>query len=789
MKSILKLLKGAGWLNLLGMSVAFAAIYIILVQVNYDLGFNRSIKDADRIYVLATPEWFEPAKFQTYTNRPLPKAMFDASPEVEGYGVTKNVKKGKLLLQKKDKQLAFEVSFLSATLSTLRLFGYEAVAGTFEGMDKQETVAISESLAKRTGLQIGDAVDFEDEVLPHVTVAAIFKDWPINTVFGEVELIYSKAIETESIDDSSAWNFKHYVKLKSAGSREAFEQTAAVIMEKEIREEAKGEEYTEEQLAVALKENEVRLFALPEIYYSDLLTDSQYKGNLTTTITVLVVAVLILLITLVNYVNFFMAQIPLQLRSVNTRKILGSSRFELVLRFMGEAGLLVVLGLLLAYVPILLFKQSEYASFISCPLDLATNQLVVFITFTLAILLTLAASIYPALTVTSFSPALALKGTMGSTQRGKTFRYLLVGIQFVISFIFFICTGLLKDQYNTMMNYDMGFDKEGLYSVDLPVHKQHTDALIAELRKRSEIKDVAWSVAPIVGQPGITWGREHDGVEILFDVHPVSYNFLHFMGMEIAEGRNFSAADEHVKAGVLIFNETAKRKYGLTLENRMEAQGEEVEIAGFCKDFHYESLQSATKPLAFYVCDNDWGSTHLYVRSAANTTYPDVVRAIQKTVQHVTPEVNVAELKVNFFDEELGKLYEKEQKLIQLVTLFSILTIVIALMGIVGLLMFETNYRRKEIGIRRVHGATVAEILLLFNQRYLKILVASFVIAASISYALISYYYSNFAYRPPIHWWVFALAFLAVLFITVLTVTLCCYKVAATNPSASIANE
>ena len=789
MKSIFKLLKGSGWLNLLGMSVAFAAIYIILVQVNFDLGFNRSFKDADRIYVLAASEWFEPGKYQTYTNRPLSKAMFDASPEVESYGATKNVQKEKLLLQKKDKQLAFEVGFLPATLSALQLFGYEAVAGTFEGMDKQETVAISESLAKRTGLQIGDAVDFEDDDLPHATVSAIFKDQSANSILGDGELVYCMAIETEDIDVSSAWNFHHYVKLKSAEGREAFEQTANVIVEKGIKEEAKEEGYTPEQLAVELEMSKTKLFALPEMYYSDLLTDSLYKGNLTTTITLLVVAILILLITLVNYVNFFMAQIPLQLRSVNTRKILGSSRFDLVLRFMGEAGLLVVLALLLAELPVLFFKQSEYASFISCPLDLSTNQLVVFITFTVAILMTLVASIYPALTVTSFSPALALKGTMGSTQRGKIFRYLLVGFQFVISFVFFICTGLLKNQYHTMMDYDMGFNKEQLYSVDLPIQKKHKEAIAAELRKRPEVKNFAWSMSPIVGRPGMTWGRNYNGVEILYDVHPVSYNFLHFIGIEIAEGRDFSAADEHAKAGVFIFNETAKQQFGLSLEDRIPAQGEEAEIAGFCKDFHYQSLQFATKPLAFYVADTEWKLNHLYVRSAASSKYPDVVKAIQETVKKVSPDVNVAELKVNFFDEELGKLYQKEQKLIQLVTLFSILTIVIALMGIVGLLMFETNYRRKEIGVRRVHGATVAEILLLFNQRYLKILVVSFVIAAPISYVLISYYYSNFAYRPPIHWWVFALAFLAVLFITVFTVTLCCYKAAATNPAESITNE
>ena len=153
------------------------------------------------------------------------------------------------------------------------------------------------------------------------------------------------------------------------------------------------------------------------------------------------------------------------------------------------------------------------------------------------------------------------------------------------------------------------------------------------------------------------------------------------------------------------------------------------------------------------------------------------------------PEANVENLNFQFFDEELGAQYQKERKLIQLITLFSVLAIVISLMGIIGLLLFETNYRRKEIGIRRVHGAEITEILQMFNKRFFMILLVSFAIAAPISYFVIDYYYSTFAYRASIPVWIFLVAFALVLVVTVAVVTLSTYKTAAENPSESLKSE
>ena len=216
MKQLIKLLKGAGWLNLLGMSVAFAAIYIILVQVNYDLGYNKSIRDADRMYVLATPDWFEEGKYGVQTSRPLSNAMLETSPLVEEYGVLFENMDYNMVLEKNNQRQEVTVALQEMTFSALHLFGFEAVAGTFDGMGHQATVAVSESKARAWGIGLGDRVHFADERLDDATVTAIFKDVPENSIVGTAEVICCHLIETESLDDWSQWSYQHYVKLKSA---------------------------------------------------------------------------------------------------------------------------------------------------------------------------------------------------------------------------------------------------------------------------------------------------------------------------------------------------------------------------------------------------------------------------------------------------------------------------------------------------------------------------------------------------------------------------------------------
>ena len=796
MRSIIRLFKGAGILNLLGMTVAFAAIYIIMVQVNYDWNYNSKIKDLDRIFVVTHKDWFDEGKYSVNMSRPVMESLIKQSSMIESHAVIQGNIQTEIKIADGNDSRTFELNTMQVTSDTYDVFGIEAVAGTFQGIGEENVVALSERASHKLNLKLGDAIQLEGEKYKR-TVSAIFKDMAMNSVFGETELLYSNIYEKESLDNFSEWSYRYFVKLNDKNNVNAFSENATNFAKNLVNEMISSNPDMDlppqEEIDEYIGRNTVKLFPLEGFQFEKNVTDNTivYQCNKTTTITLLVVSVLILVITLINYLNFFMAQIPAKLRSVNTKKILGSSRLSLVMGFMAESAALVVVSLFLSYIVIKIIGSSTYAELISCPLDLGYNAAVAILTVFVALIMTVSSSIYPAMHVTSFSPALAIKGTMGTVSKGKSFRYILVGFQFFISILFVLCSFFIKMQYDYMMNYNMGFNKESLFTAYVPVNSNNHDLYTTELQKKTAIKEVAWGASSLVSVYRMGWGREFNGKNISFISYPVSYNFLKFMGIDIVEGRDFTQADEKCEKGIFIFNEIAKEKFGFSLESKVSGHMGETDIAGFCENFKFKPLHYKEEPFAFYVFGKKpwWPVSHLYIRSNPGATYSEVLQAVKEVVADISPNFNTEEINLKFFDEELGTQYRKEQKLISLITLFTILAVIISLMGIIGLLMFETKFRRKEIGLRRVHGASIREILEMFNRKFFYILLISFLIAAPVGYIVMDYYYSTFAYRSPLHWWVFLLAFVMVAIITVGVVTLCSYKAASENPAETLKNE
>ena len=796
MRSIIRLFKGAGILNLLGMTVAFAAIYIIMVQVNYDWNYNSKIKDLDRIFVVTHKDWFDEGKYSVNMSRPVMESLIKQSSMIESHAVIQGNIQTEIKIADGNDSRTFELNTMQVTSDTYDVFGIEAVAGTFQGIGEENVVALSERASHKLNLKLGDAIQLEGEKYKR-TVSAIFKDMAMNSVFGETELLYSNIYEKESLDNFSEWSYRYFVKLNDKNNVNAFSENATNFAKNLVNEMISSNPDMDlppqEEIDEYIGRNTVKLFPLEGFQFEKNVTDNTivYQCNKTTTITLLVVSVLILVITLINYLNFFMAQIPAKLRSVNTKKILGSSRLSLVMGFMAESAALVVVSLFLSYIVIKIIGSSTYAELISCPLDLGYNAAVAILTVFVALIMTVSSSIYPAMHVTSFSPALAIKGTMGTVSKGKSFRYILVGFQFFISILFVLCSFFIKMQYDYMMNYNMGFNKESLFTAYVPVNSNNHDLYTTELHKKTAIKEVAWGASSLVSVYRMGWGRDFNGKNISFISYPVSYNFLKFMGIDIVEGRDFTQADEKCEKGIFIFNEIAKEKFGFSLESKVSGHMGETDIAGFCENFKFKPLHYKEEPFAFYVFGKKpwWPVSHLYIRSNPGATYSEVLQAVKEVVADISPNFNTEEINLKFFDEELGTQYRKEQKLISLITLFTILAVIISLMGIIGLLMFETKFRRKEIGLRRVHGASIREILEMFNRKFFYILLISFLIAAPVGYIVMDYYYSTFAYRSPLHWWVFLLAFVMVAIITVGVVTLCSYKAASENPAETLKNE
>ena len=789
------------------MTAAFAALYIILVQVHYDLTYNRAIPDSERVYLMTLPSFGAgETKQQSFLARPFAEYFLEENIYVEAYGVAQldDVNKVNVVVGEGTAAKTHSVTFDQMTSGALETLGIQAVMGSFEEIGEGGYVAISETAAERLGVAVDSVLQLESwGQTNYFVVRAIYKDLPVASDLKNIEVIRCNQLEEQDLNSTSNWSYQYFVKLRSTEDKALCEKVISAkymeIMAQELKR-YRGMQHSDpsfykqlDKLETFIDDIHCTLMPIRDLYYDDTLEWSvgQEKGNKTSTITLMIVAALIVIITLINYVNFFFAQVPMRIRSVNTRKILGSSRAALVGRFLAESVVLVAIALVLAVVVVLLFRSSEWVHYISCDLALSKNMVVAVLTVGIALVMTLMAGLYPAMYATSFPPALAIKGSFGMSQKGKSLRYALIGLQFVISIAFIICAMFFKQQHKYMMSYDMGYNKECLLTTHIPVRNmENREAFSNELLNNPNIKDVAWSQGPITMNDGMTWGRWHNDQQMMIRVLPVSWNFLKVMGIEVVEGRNFLPSDEKGE-GAIILNEYAQKKYNLNLEDKISWGMNPHEATGFCRDIHYKPLQYESEALAFYIYGdvNFWVTDHCYIRTVENADIRSVFETIHNATDKVLPHFGSEKVKINFFDEELGENYQKEQQLTTTISLFTMLAIIISLMGVLGLVIFETQYRRKEIGIRRVNGATVREILVMFNRKFMIIVGICFLIAAPISYFITDYYYSTFAYRAPIAVWVFVVALLAVLFITAMVVTLASLRTATSNPVEALRTE
>ena len=772
-------------LNIVGLAAAFAALYIILVQVHHDLTYNKALKDSDRIYVLTTQE-SRSSGYSSYMCRPIGEYVVNASPDIEAGGCGR-VAGYPTMIYVGDDQSPVKISISSLNKGAREVFGIELVAGNWDDLTGVNC-AISESAAKRLGIQVGDVVKYYGGAWQETTIVAIYKDMPKHSDLSSFEMFTD--FPDVLLDEWKEFSFNYFVKLREGADPEAITEAAKPVCKRFFSEMKGGNEVTDDDVKFG-----IRPVLLTEMYFADPNNNFTVgkMGNRTTTITMLVIAIFVVLIAFINYINFFFAMVPLRLRGFNTRKILGSSRFQLVVSSVGESLLMVVVALGLALTVVIFFKQSTLASLIETSLDLGQNYGIVALTIGLALFISVVASLYPALFVTSFNPAVALKGTFGTTQKGKAFRIALIGLQFTVSIVLIICVIFVHEQRNFMMNHEMGFNKECLLQSQVSGYlATNREAVESKLKADAAVKDIAWGSGPFVSDARMSWGRTLRGEDVSYQVYPVSWNFLQFMGIDIVEGRDFKEADEQGH-GIYIFNETARDKYNITLEDQIGGHDDQiVEIAGFCKDFNFASLRQSIEPFAFYVYGKEpWKSCdRIFIRTAAGIDVPALMDRIVKILNDLDPNLGKGmSYEVKPFEQAIENQYKKETNLSTLVTLFTILAIVISLMGVFGLVMFETEHRRKEIGIRRVHGATVKQILAMFNSRFVKIVLVCFVIAVPVSVFVMRRYLEGFAYRVPLHVWVFVVALVAVLSVTIAVVTLRSLRAATVNPVKSLRTE
>ena len=783
-------------LNIVGMAMAFAALYVIMVQVNFDLGYNKKVKDSDRIYAISMPDWYTPGNWKTTLSRPLCENVINNVSCVECGGTT-SIGKGyyseKFFLQE-DGNSSFYLNVSQSSLGAFKVFSVEAVEGSIDNIVPWKDLVISDTKAEKLGLHVGDVIYSHNHgaTMQEYNIAAIYKHFPSNTDLSEIECFVNMG--DLNIDLFSEWSYPYFVKLNSADDIEPFEKQAFDYVVKTFNNMANehGEELSEEDRKEAESRLKIKLFPFDEMYFEKTISSAGRSGSKTTTYTLLAIAILVIVIAFINFINFFFALVPVRLKSVNTRKILGASRSNLVFGIVVESVVMIIVALALAAGIVKLFCGSTFAALIPCSTLISNNIAIAFGTALGGIVLAIVSSLYPALYITAFPPAFALKGSFGTASKGMAFRVGLICFQFIVSLILIICASFVTMQRQYMLHYDMGFDRSNLLQVNTSSKiAAMRESATSELKNNPEIKDVTFASGDIVTSFRMDWGRPFKGEQINFKCYPVQHNFLDFMGIEIVEGRNFTDSDELCDNGVFIFNEAARDKFGLTLEDKIHGHQTETDIVGICKNFNYKALSEGIEPFALYIFGkNPWTTLNtLYIRTQPGADIPTLIDWIKTKLNEMDPSVPKDEFDVMFFDSRLDSEYGRERNTSRIILLFTVLAITISLMGVFGLVMFEAEHRRKEIAIRRINGASVVDVLKMFNIKFIRIVIVCFVLSIPISWLIVDAYLKGFAYRMPTHWWVFFSAFLSVMIVTLIVVTLRCLSAALSNPIKSIKTE
>lgn len=791
-------------LNVIGLTLAFTAFYVIMTQVWWELGYNRSLHEADRIYLVENEDWYEPGKWSSWLNRPVPERVIASTAGVEvggcmwggfGSGTCWTSNEPSFGYNK------FSASCGSVSLPFLDVFAFRSVEGDVHDIGKPKSVIVSREAAERMRVGVGSLIWVNtDEPQPDgaMEVVAVFEDFPDNSLLGECEVV--KNLGETNLYTTSEWSFNYFVKFRPGADPDEFARQWTNVNQEMQREAAEKRAAAGD---AADDDDEsgiygVRLSPVSELYFE---SDSQApcrQGSVVTTYTLLGIAVLVIVLAFINFVNFFFALVPVRIRTVNTFKVFGAPASSLRFNFVFEAFGLVLIALLAAWYVSFALQGTEFASYISASLALSQNLEVVGLVAVVAFVMALAASLYPAWYITSFAPALVVKGSFGGTRSGRRLRTLLLGVQFFISIGLIIATSFIRLQHDYMMHYDMGFDKENLLAVRLSERGAVSyDALRQKLLSDPQVKDVTGATSRLVSVGRMGWGREFKGRQVAFQSYVVQPDFLRVMGIPITDGRDFLESDFDKELGTMIFNEAARREFEMQVGDRINGfVSPDEQIVGFCADFNFKPLQYGVSSFCFYLLpkkiqqENYWHLPHVvYVRMTPGADIAAVTAHIRRCIAEVDPRTEPGDIVVRVFDEELGLEYDNERKLTAIVGLFALLAVVIALMGVFGLVLFETQHRRREIAVRRVMGASRGEILAMFNRRYVMLVAVCFVLAVPVSIWAVRHWLAGFAYAVPLYWWVFALALAGVLAVTALTVTVRSWHAVNENPAESVKSE
>ena len=775
--STLKRSKLSLLLNVLGLSAAFCVFTVIISQLAFELGFDRHYPDSGQIYRF---EYMDGASgnYGSHSSVPLINMLGSALPEVDSCCTVRTYGEFPILYtDASGTEREIKLRGGSTTGGFFRVFCPQIIEGNPDDcLEDRNDMIVPYTVATRLfGRESAIGKTLKNKNNPDLiyTIKLVYKDFPDNSSVENA--IYSR----ERFDQQwSEWSSTAYFRLLPLTDPAAVSEKLNT-MDYPIMN-AEESDFIKERF---------RFFLTPikDCYFDAKakLSSGAPSGNRSTSIALLSIAILVILISYINFVNFSTALAPMRIKSINTQKIMGASLLELRAGIIIESALISFVAFALSLLWIQLFVESPLSSFFLVDLHLGSNFPMLLAIAGMVLLMGVTAGVYPAVYMTSVPPVLILKGSFALTPRGIRLRNGMLGLQFITTIALITLALFIKLQHSHMMQMDLGYDKENVVYLPLDSRvKEQIHAVTNELMAHSEIKDYCLSRF-VPGRVGMGWGRSFEGKTVQFAAWPVDHRFLSFFNMQLAAGEPFREME--TGKNQIIFNQKFLDNYQFTAD---EILGKEFTnfsnmgaVVGIAKDVNFNSVKFGIEPMAL-VCGDDQNFELIILKITGNRV-PETIDYIKKTYTQFARN----DFEVNFLDENMAMLYQKEEKFAGLISLCGLIAVLIALMGVYGLILFNAKYKTKEIGLRKVNGASEIQVMLMLNMSFIKTIGISFVLACPLAYYAVDIWLGDFAYKIPIYWWVFALAGIITLLVTLLTVSYQSWKAATTNPVKALRSE
>jgi len=799
--------RGFSLINILGLAVGTSICLLIVVFIQHELSYDRFNQHADRIYRMALERRY-PGRSSAYAMIPhsvgeaVQKEYTDVEQCLRLYAM-----QGANVLVRVDKQVFEEKNVLFADSNFFQVFTIPLRAGNPQtALNKPNSVVLTQTTARKyfgTTDALGKILRL-DGADAELIVTGISEDVPKNSHFTFDLLAASAGLPFTRQANYTGFDAHTYFLLRPGASAAGLEAKFPKVIEKYVAGEIErtfGVSYG--QFQAAGNGYRYSLQPLLSIHLeSDLEAELKPNGSLSSVYIFAVIAVFILLIAGVNFVNLATARSVERAKEVGIRKTFGSERRLLVMQFLTEAVIISLFSFCLSCLLLVLllpaFNQLS-GGHLSLRFLLNPFFLPAFLLF--SILIGGLAGSYPALVLSSFQPLAVLRGKFKNNRQGIALRNGLVVFQFSISIILIVCTLVVFRQMQYMQSDKLGFQKDHIITLQNTDRLQNnTRAFKAELKKLSGVQAVAGASAMPGRQAffGMTVRAEGSSEPLTGRGLVVDNDFVSTLKLEIVQGRSFSEQFASDSLAVML-NEKAVTELGLTnpigarltspdpFLNQANAPGQTVyTVVGVIKDFHFQSLHQKINPL---ICINagKFGNVSPLtgVRIEAGG-FGNTLTAIEKVWHRFLPD---QPFDYSFLDQDLAALYQAEQTSQRVFGVFSMLAVFIACMGLLGLAAYTTGQRTKEIGVRKVLGASVGQIIVLLSADFVKLVAIAFTLATPLAWYAMHRWIQGFAYRTELNWWIFAIAGFTATFIALLTISYQAIKAAVANPVKSLRTE